>query len=351
MYKIYIYDLTNTVIAQIDEVLDVEVSKKINDVSTASFGVYHTNEFCKRDILKEYRRCKINLQDWNIEKTLFDGVIRGIEANLDATSIKCESFEHYFDRRILQNTYTYTWATIDAILTAILNDINTIYNTNITLDCWITTTTSKTYNKGETFLKVLKDLAGLWYEFIVDNMVLKFKQTIWIDRTSGENFVEYRYDINEPDFRSIDSIKMTTDWKEFANGVLWKSGTNYTYLNDATSISEFWLIQTTLTNSWDQATETQTYLDDHKISISEFDVWAITQNFFEADLGDLVAVYVFVWNDILFFDWSMKVVQKSYKWWDLQDIKFILSKGTMTSKNIIDRIAEIGQRVKTLELK
>jgi len=78
---------------------------------------------------------------------------------LDKTSIKLESFEHLFERRLLHVDYTFTNQSVDTILQTILDAINTRYNTNIVLDCGITTLTSKTYKKAETFLKILKDLA------------------------------------------------------------------------------------------------------------------------------------------------------------------------------------------------
>lgn len=56
----------------------------------------------------------------------------------------------------------------------------------------------------------------------------------------------------------------------------------------------------------------QSTLNDHKQSMSEFDVDAVSQDFFEANLGDIVKVFVYVGNDIMFFDGSMKVVQKKY---------------------------------------
>lgn len=119
MFIAYIYDLSDTLIAQVDEILDFETTKKINDVSTASFGLFHTNPYCTREYLKEYRRVKINMLVDNTEKTMFDGVIRGFEANLAKTTIKCESFEHYFDRRLLDQDYTIT-NTVDFILADIL---------------------------------------------------------------------------------------------------------------------------------------------------------------------------------------------------------------------------------------
>lgn len=92
---------------------------------------------------------------------MFDGVIRGLEANLTKTVVKCESFEHYFERRLLDQDFSFSVQSVNAILATILADINTLYATNITLDCGVIATTSKEYKRGETFLKVLQDMAGL----------------------------------------------------------------------------------------------------------------------------------------------------------------------------------------------
>lgn len=351
MFIAYIYDLDNNVIAQVEEILDVGIQKKLNDVSTASFSLYQTNTYCTRDYLKEYRRVKINFNESWVEKTMFDWVIRWFDADLDKTEIKLESFEHLFDRRILHQDYNLSSQTVDTILQTILDDINTLYDTNITLDCGITDTTSKTYKKAESFLKVLKDLAGNWYEFIVEDLVLKFKDTVWIDRTgTWDDFVEYRFDVNEPDDRSIDSVKMTNDWKQLANGVIGKSWSNYTEDDDATSIAEFWLVESSFTTSWDDATTTSSYLADHKESQWEFEVTAVVDDFFEAFLGDLVKIYIYVWNDIMFYDWSMKIVEKQYTWWDLPKISYKISKTKIKSKDIIEEVSDLQDRIKTLEL-
>lgn len=351
MYIAYLYDVNWDLIAQIENILDLDVSKQLNDVSKASFGLYHNDPYCKREYLKEYRRVRITMIVDNIEKEIFDWVIRWFEADLEKTSIKLESFEHYFSRRILHQDYIFTDQSVDTILQTILDDINTRYQTNITLDCGISTLTSKEYKKAETFLKVLQDLADNGFEFIFDDMVLKFKTTVWVDRSTGENFVEYRFDVNEPDDRSINSIKMTVDGKELANGVIWKAGSDYTEDDDATSITEFGLIEWSFTTSWDDATTTASYLDDHKDSLSEYKVETTTNDFFEANLWDLVKVYIYVWNDVLFYDWSMKVVQKDFTAWDLPKIEYTLGKTKIKSKDFIDEILEIQERVKTLELK
>lgn len=128
----------------------------------------------------------------------------------------------------------------------------------------------------------MKDLAGNGYEFVVRDMVLYFKSTIGIDRTTGPDFVEYRYDITEPEERSIDSIKMTNDGKDLANGVFGKVGNLNAYVTDTASITEFGLVQASFTSGGDQNATAQSYLNDHKDTLAEFDVDTTNKDFFEA---------------------------------------------------------------------
>jgi len=351
MFIAYIYDKDNNLIAQVEDIIDLDISNKINDISTASFSLHNTNEYATRTYLKEYRRVKIHHLADSSEKVMFDGVIRGFDADLNKTSVKLASFEHLLDRRLIHSDKSFSSVSVDSIVSDVLSEINTRYETNITLDCGITDITSKEYKKAETGLSILQDLAGNGYEFIIEDLVLKFKETVGIDRTTWENFVEYRYDIDEPDYRSIDSVKMTVDGKEFANGIIWKAWSNYTELDDPTSISEFGLIESSFINSGDDASATSSFLWDHKDSVSEFEVWTITNDFFEANIGDEVKVYIFVGNDIMFYDWSMKVIEKKYTSGDLPSIGYVLGKTKVQSKNIIEQILDTQSRIKSLELK
>lgn len=53
----------------------------------------------------------------------------------------------------------------------------------------------------------------------------------------------------------------------------------------------------------------------------------------------------------MFFDGSMKVVQKKYTHADLAKIQFGLSKSKARSKDIIETISDLQSRIKNLEMK
>lgn len=352
MYIAYIYNLNGDLIAQVEDILDLRIQDKLNGVWTASFSLYHTNAYCNRTFIKKYRRVKLVINKPGEEKTMFDWVIRWTSWNLEKTTIQLETFEHLLDRRKLHLEFTYSNATLDFIINELIGHINWIEDTWITVDCWITDNIAdKKYEKWKSVLEILKDLEKSWYEYLIENKVLKLKNTVWIDRSSWAEFIEYRYDINEPEDRSINSASFTSDWKELSTWVVGKSWSDYSIIDDVTAKTEFGLIEETLVTSWDITNATNKYLQDHKDDIIEYNIGTIANDYFDANLWDLVKVYLFTWNDIMFFDWSMKVVEKEYVAGDLPDIKYKLSTTKVKTKDIIEIIAEMQNNIKWLELK
>jgi len=349
-YIAYFYDINNNVVAQVEDILDLQVESILNDVSSASFALFNTNPYCKREFIKSYRRVKINLSSDNSEDTLFDGVIRWFPSDLTKTTIQLKSFEHLLKRRKIHQDYNYTNTSINTVLSDILLEINTRYETNITLDCWITDLVSPGYKDWQDFLSIIKDLAGNWYEFIVDDLVLKFKTTVWVDRSSGADFVEYRLDSTEPSDRTIDTASFNEDGELLVNWVIAKSGSNYNDQDDLASIAEYWLVEDTIFVYGDVIKSAESYIADHKNGVQEFEISATTSNFFEAFLGDFVKVYIFVGNDIMFFDGPMKITKKRYTAGDLPLIEFSVGITKIKTLDPLEKIKELGERINKLEV-
>ena len=350
MYIAYIYDWDN-IIAQVDTILDFQVEQKLNDTHTASFTVHHTNPYCKKEYLEKYRRVKIKkLINWE-EKTFFDWIIRGFRMDLKKVEVKLASFGYLVYRRLIHQDYNFDNKSIDNILSTILNDINSIYDTWISLDCWITTTTTKKYTTWQNFLYILKDLAKTWnYEFIIENKVLKFKPTIWQDRTTWINYVEYRYNYEDPEDRTIDRIQIDDDWNELTNWVLAKDWTNTINKEDTNSKNTYWLIEHYAIWSWDLDTIAQEYLDLHKQWLKEYNLTASSNDFFEVNIWDLVKVYLNTWNDMLYYNWPMKIVRKRFKAGDLDKIEISLSVNKEKLKDFLEDFKNLKDRVQNLEI-
>jgi hypothetical protein len=65
----------------------------------------------------------------------------------------------------------------------------------------------------------------------------------------------------------------------------------------------------------------------------------------------LVACYVYTGSDLVFFDGNMRVVSKKIKKGDLEKVEIGLSEKRVKSKDFIEQIIDMKERIKRLELK
>lgn len=93
------------------------------------------------------------------------------------------------------------------------------------------------------------------------------------------------------------------------------------------------------------------YLADRKDSVREIDAVPTSSDFFEADVGDIVKVYLDGGTDIMKFDGTMKVVSKEFRNGDLPAITFSLSKTKVRTPTILETISDLAARTKSLEVK
>lgn len=354
MYIVYFYDKSGACIWQAQNIFNLNIEKNLNDISTCSFSMHYNNPYCNRDYINNYRKIKIKmlLDDW--EKTMFEWVIRWYPTTLEYVTIKAESYEHIIDRRYLHDSFSFSLASVDSIVNTLLSHINWIWDTGIKLDCWIEDQINISFQFWESLLKCLQKLIKYkaeGYEFKIEDWILYFKNSIGIDRSSWDDYLEYKYDLNELDDRTIDQIFLESDWKEFCSWVYWKVDWNYIFIEDEDTVNEHWLIEDILTNDSPDIATIESHLYNHKYMLSEFSIKSIAKNFFEADLGDIVKVYVFSWNDLLYYNWTLKIIWKSYSSWDLEKINFILSKNNIKTKDIITQIKDIQNNLHELQLK
>ena len=342
MFVIYInYHLWN-IKTQLFEVNKLEIRQKLNDISSASFEVSNTATSNSYNNFKEFNEVLIYKMENNEEKLIFDGIIRSVEADLHKIKIILNDKLFLLKNKILYTDKSYTNTQIKSILIDILDVINSRYDTGITLNSDILDQVTKTYKKWQTFFDILKDLALNWYEFEVKNNVLSFLDSIWEDKTAWTNFVEFSYDINFPWSRTIDTAKLEYDSENLANAIISKDTWN---TEDSQSINDFWRLEKYFI-SWDK----DTLLSERKDSIRELEITPIAHDFFVANLWDTVKVFIDAWNDIMQFDSNLKIVEKEFRSWELNKVKIKLSKWNVRSLNLIETIADLKNRTKTLEI-
>lgn len=341
MYAIYINDHLWNSITQIFELSSLEIKLKLNDISTAILTLPTTSENCKYEYFKEYNKIKIALVEQNSEKIMFEGVVRWVSSNLTETKItlNCENF--LLKKKVLYVDKVYSNQSISSILNDIVNHINSRDTWFVTLNCNIANLVTKDYKKKKNFLDILKDLAWDIYEFSFKNNILTFSQTIWEDKSSWSNIVLFEFDINTPESRTIRSAEVDYDSDNIANAVLWEDWES----ESVESISDFGRIEEWFSN-WISAD----LVNERKNSIKELSIEPMTDNFFICNLWDVVKTYIEIWSDIMSYNSSLKVIEKSYKTWNLNTINIKLNTWKVKSLSLLETIGNLKTRVSSLEL-
>lgn len=347
----YVYDRSNIQIGQLFDIVWFECSLKLNDVSTGDLSINNQNLWDVLQVLKENNRIKVTEAVQGEEKLLIEWYIRWIEASLTTTVVKIEDMISFFDDKILFNAINYTWQ-INVLLEQLLDEINTREDTLIRLVSDVEDVVTKEYPKGETFANVLKDLRQNSYEFVVRGTTLYFMHTIGIDRSiPSDDYYECTWDINSPFDRTIRDAKLVMDIKQMANVCIGKNGNNYSLSENSDSITEFWRIERSFTNSGNIQESTDNYLLERKDSIREFEISPNSTNFYVCDLWDMVRVYINSWNDLMFYDGAMKVIEKSYTAGEMAKVTFKLWKNKARTIDLAVRLKDIQRRLIHLELK
>ena len=342
MFVIYINDHLWNKKTQMFEVNKLEIRQKLNDISSASFEVSNTAKTNSYSNFKEFNEVLIYKMEDNQERLIFDWIIRSVEADLYKTKVILNDKIFLLKNKILYTDKSYTNTQIKSILIDVLDVINSRYDTGITLNSDILDQVTKTYKKWQTFFDILKDLALNWYEFEVKDNILYFLNSIWEDKTSWINFVEFSYDIQFPWSRTIDTARLEYDSENISNAVISKDTWNS---EDLPSINDFWRLEKYFI-SWDK----DILLSDRKDSIRELEITPLSYNFFIANLWDTVKVFIDAWNDIMQFDSNLKIVEKEFRSWELNKVKIKLSKWNVRTLNLIETIADLKNRTKTLEI-
>lgn len=349
MYIAYLKTPQGSDITQIYNLNKFTARLKLNYISEATFELPSTDPALSRANLKEFNQIKITYLLWNLEQTVIEWVIKTIESDLDWSVVTINSFDYLFKRKKTYVQLDLNW-NLTTFLQSVLDTINARYNTGLVLDCNIsdTVTLGTSISAWTSFYDILKKIPNIEWSFTtIDNITtLLVRRIIWEDRTTGDNFVEYIRDINNPRNRSIKTAKHVLNADNLSNAV------NDSYnrvVTDTDSITDIWRIEESVSVSWTNTIEA--YLTDHKTSVAELEITPKSLDFFQVNMWDLVKVYIYVGNDILYYNWSLKVVSKTVSWNNLKKITIWLSKWNVTTLWIIETIKDLKDRLKLVELK
>ncbi|PZM85072.1 hypothetical protein DLH72_02220 [Candidatus Gracilibacteria bacterium] len=384
MYIIYIYDKNKNLLTQFFEISNLQITEKLNDVSTAIFHIENKKEkiryFSKEpasffdlnnQIFKQNEGKKLNsflvskekilvkdlakyqyLKESNIvdiykidqngnEKRLFYGLIKGVKSDLQTCEVRCVDFIYLLKKKCI-------FSNINGVFSAkeILNNIKTQINNRDnnfikTINCEINDQTNRDFKRGKTIFDILRDLASDLYEFKFIDGNLFFVDSIGEDRTSGSNIVFFEYNIFSPESANISKAEIEYDLDNIFNYVYGSDEIGF----DSESVEIFGVLE-----KFDDKNKKEKLLQENKNSLKEFKIEPIISDFFFCNVGDTVKVSIDNGTEMLKFDGSLKVVEKSYKSGDLEVVTFKLNSSKFRSKNIFETISELKSDVKNLKL-
>ncbi len=392
MLIVYVYDQTDTVVAQFMKAANFQCRTLINDIGTASFELDSSEERISYANLEEFKRHRVafvtenkygirNTKVYDImwddsdiwddsdrwmeyttiretylisrseEKTIFDGVVRESTAIPGGLKVTLNDFFYLLKKKKLYTDKTYTGIAVNVILGEILDEINARYNSGISLSSDVTTLINAQYKAFISYFDVLKDLAEGGYEFSMTDKVLTFTQKIGIDRTADPNYVQFKHDITVPQEINISDYSIRRDSENFSNApTATSSGTNTT-LTDPGSIIEYGRIEEVYAVDGNVEEAAQANLDNRSQSVSEVSVTPATNDFFIADIGDTVDVFISGETDMHFFSGDMRVIEKGLRYSGAtQEVDIQLSVNKVFTPTLLDTIKNLRERVKKLEV-
>jgi len=342
MFFLYIYNKDWTLLWQTEGVNISDITKKINSISEWTFTLKLWNELLAPQFFLKSNIFEIFYMKDGVETSFIKWFVRKKDISQNFAKIKIEDMWYILQRRYLREDKTYTtsqsWQTI---IEDIFTYINGISNTTLSIDCDITETPTEAveFKRWTSVYKILQDIAENWYEFKVEWNVVHLKSSVGIDRTTNDEvFVEYIYDVDEPQWSNLDGVQIEDDANDFANGVI-----------DKTNASQDVWSELLFENYINEDVENADYIAEAKQYIWDYTLLVKNNDFTQVNVGDLVKVYVYSWNKMLFYDGAMQVVEKGLQVSNLLQVSIKVSKNKIKVKDMFEQFKELQWRVGKLE--
>lgn len=345
MFNLYIKDISWNIIAQSEIMRVDQVSKKLSDISTVKIQVEINDEICNTENIARFQNISLGMfKTETVEEIIFEWVITNIEAGIHTVDILASDYLYLLKRRVLHADKNYViGTTYTDVLADILSHINTIYNTEIILSSLTTDTlaVAKSFKTRDTVFSILQDLSKEGYEFRMVWKTLEFGNYIGDDKTTGENAVEYIFDVSEPNTRNINAVKYSEKADDFANSIFPKT---FVSVEDAPSIVLVWKIEA---NGDDNVDPSKTLTE--KLSVWDYEITGFSSDYFEAEIWDRVSVNINTDNALLSYTGTMKVIEKNATFGDLQKVEFKLSNSNISQKDFFEKFKIMQMEIDRLK--
>lgn len=341
MYIIYILNKEKKILNQVFEISHINIKIQLNNISTASFVL--ENKKINKTIFRENNRISIKKMDSNwIEKELFYWIIAWMKSDLSFSEILCKSELYLLKKKIIFSDKNYINKTPAEIINDIIIEVNNrdtwfikqnFINANENLP-------DRKYKKWKTFFDILKHLAWDIYDFDFKDGNIYFQKDIWKDRSSWKDIVFFEYNIFSPESSNILKAEKENNIDNIANSII----TDNWNLLDNDSIALYWILEQNFSKE-----EASKVLAEHKNSLDEYKIIPKWNNFFLCNVWDFVKVFIDSWSEVLKFNWSLKVLEKTYKSGDISTVSFKLNNWKRKTLDLIETITKLKWDIEDLK--
>lgn len=331
MFILYLYDKKEC-IAQIEDIFELNCDLKLNGASQVKLTLDAESSYIKKDLLRMWRPLRITELIDGVEYELLSWVIRGIEANFTEVEIIAESWWVLLEKRLTISAKKRTNAPLENVVKELFAEQNQNSSLPFKVDCEVWATVSLEVGEKAIFSSVLNSLVREGVDVLLIGDTLKIGKNIWRKRTEWPLYKDFRYDTTDPEGNTIDKAKLIVDAKNITNSV-------WTHKADE-SIALFGLLEENKSNE-----DELTYLNEHKNQISEFTISVADTFFYDVELGDQVKVFINGYNELMQYDWAMKIVGKKYRSWDLPSIEYTVSTQRIPQEWFLWTIQKVIEKV------
>lgn len=352
MIILYFFDKNRRPLTQIFGVLSCSIREALSDVSTAEIELSTRtpdgapNKDIKEEFFREMNIVEIWKNDWQKEEKMFEGYISSVVASWESVKISLRDFLGILEYRILKNSKKFDGTTAEFLLENLWSEMA---DNPLTLECNAPDLVKKDYEIGRTILDILKDISTAGYEFRLEWNTVKFGKDIGADRSDR---VVYRKEWFAPNEWNISEVKSEYHAGNTHNFVLTKIASSPPYsVQDDASIAKYGRKEKYISVSGDERTTPAWYLAERKESSREISITPADNNFTHISVGDRIGVFIDSGNDILHFQWSLKISEKNYIHGDLDEVKLVVATSSAKSMSLMEKIKSLDTRVSNVENK
>lgn len=285
---------------------------------------------------------------------IWSGFVERIEATFDGVEILSRTEKGFLAEKLIFEEKNLSNEPIEDFLDTLVTEANArsggvrgelSYETNLSENI------TKLFTKGTSYLSILNELAVLFEcEWTVSLNEIIFKDTIGMDRTSGENFIELVSTLTSPVENNITQITSVLDGREITTSLIGKASSSYEQANANTDA--FGHVER-LKSFGDGSLAELVAAELETSSIAQLeltlDINTTKINYRNANIGDLLAVRIDRNNVFLDLDDSLKVIRKIVSIENGQPVLFLTvsnaKKKVVTADNVIGELAEVVRRL------